>query len=607
MALNEMALAGVGASIALFKVVQLILGIYSNIYVNNSELYPPQANITDIDSFDFIIVGAGSAGCVLANRLTEVSDWSVLLIEAGDYPAAISNQPAFPFLVSNSDVDWKRYSVDDGFSSQARRTKSIRLSSGKMVGGSSGANFMFYVRGNKADFDDWVAEGNEGWDWETVSYYYKKSEGMRDEAILNSSSSYLHNTDGYLGVTRLNWPEETKPYFDAFRENGREILLDTNGSPQNGYSQPQMTIDKGIRQSTAVAFIRPIKDRKNLNILTNTMARKVILDENNKAIGVEIKLADGTIKNVMARKEIILSAGSYISPQLLMLSGVGPSDHLKEMDIEVKVESPQVGQNSEDHPIVLVTLTGKENPKSVTKNLQLFNHLETFGGPVLMGHQALNKQQTYPDYQAIGFPLPAAGLLSTIMCSHMFDLEDHICAALIEATLYKEHLTTCISLQHPHSRGQIKLQSNDPEDPPLIYTGYFNDERDLETFASSVEDFLTILNTTMFREMNSEVVNMDVRQCNHLEFGSHDYWKCFVKNTAGTEWHTSSTCRMGREGLGVVNERLQVYGVKNLRIADASVIPHITSCNINAPTIMIGEKAADMIKEDHNIAVSRVN
>lgn len=218
-----------------------------------------------------------------------------------------------------------------------------------MLGGSSGANYMFYVRGNKADYDSWAQQGNEGWDWDNVIEYFKKRERLKDHTILNSSSADLHNTNGYLGITRPIFPEITKDYFEAFKENGHEILVDTNGHQQIGYSAPTFTIDNHIRQSTANAFLSTIRERTNFYVLKNTMVRKIVFDDSKNAIGVEVTLPDSRTIKVMVRKEVIVSAGAVNSPQLLMLSGIGPENHLKEMNIDVLLDSPNVGDNLQDH------------------------------------------------------------------------------------------------------------------------------------------------------------------------------------------------------------------------------------------------------------------
>ncbi|KAG6460212.1 oxygen-dependent choline dehydrogenase [Manduca sexta] len=588
------------------KVLLPLLELFSVAIVSLSSwkygapLYPQHATVNDGQSFDFVIVGAGSAGCVVANRLTEISNWTVLLVEAGDDPPSIAYSPGASVLTSTYLPDWDYYTVDDGFSSQARKTKNIRMNRGKMLGGSSSLNYMFYVRGNRFDYESWAAAGNEEWDWDTATKYFIKSERLNDFGILNSKSASLHNTKGYLGVTRPLWEAETAVFYDAFKEQGYNILVDTNGHQQLGYSAPTYTIDQGFRQSTALAFLAPIKDRKNLHILKNTVARKVIFD-NKRAVGVELKTPDG-ITNVIARKEVILSAGAINSPQILMLSGVGPKEHLQEMNIDVVADSPNVGENLQDHILIPILMTGDESISSIANNLNTIYHFDKFPVPAMVGFAAINKSQTYPDYQVTTVPLPTASILPTIMCSQIFMLDDGICTEMATAGTTRETLFTLLTYLHPESRGKIKLKSSNPDDNPLIHTGYYSKESDLDKFAKCVEDFITVTNTSYFRSVNSEVVDLGVRQCDNFVFGSHGYWMCYVLNVAGTQYHPVGTCAMGLEG--VVDARLKVRGVSNLRVVDASVMPSITSGNINAPVIMIAEKASDMIKVDNGVLKS---
>ncbi|CAD0200058.1 unnamed protein product [Chrysodeixis includens] len=584
------------------RVLQVaIVGLSS---LNRSVIYPPHANVQDGQTFDFIIVGAGTAGCVLANRLTEVAEWQVLLIEAGDDPPDAANSPGLSALVMQVLPDWNYYTVDDGYSSQALKAKSIKNIRGKMLGGSGSINFMYHIRGNKEDYDSWARDGNEGWNWDNVTNYFKKSERLLDDEIMTSDSASLHSTKGVIGITRPDWDFKTREYFDAFKEKGHKLLVDPNGREQLGMSTPTFNAAYNFRQSTANVFLSPIKDRKNLHVLKNTVARKLIINQDKRVTGVELKLPEGNVIKVNAKQEVVLSAGAINSPQLLMLSGVGPKEHLKEKGIDVVLNSPNVGKNLHDHPFLIVSLTSKKNLVSVVENTASLGYLDRLPVPNFMGFVALNKSQKYPDYQISAIPMHTAAILAPFICTSTLEYNDASCIALAAATKQRESLFAFITLLHPESRGKILLKTSNPDDPPLIYSGYFGNKNDIENYAKYVEDYVSVINTTYFREWESEIVDMKVSQCAGLEFLSHEYWKCYVLNMASTHFHATGTCGMGVAGKGVVDERLRLRGLSGLRVADASIMPSITSGNTNAPVVMIAEKASDMIKIDHGISVS---
>lgn len=497
--------------------------------------------------------------------------------------------PSFP--------DWDYYTMNDGVTGRGHDTGTVHQTSGKMLGGSSSVNYMFYVRGNKADYHEWAALGNEGWDWDSVLPYFKKSERLNSVRIAKSESSSLHGTRGYLGVSRPAWKKQTEKYFQAFRELGHNTLEDINGHEQLGYSVPSYTIDK-LRQSTAFAFITPIKDRPNLFILKNTVARKVILD-GKRAVGVEVQESSGDIKTVKAGREIILSAGAVNSPHLLMLSGIGPKDHLEEMGIKTLLDSPNVGANLQDHIIVPVMLTGENSTTlSIADDIEALRNMNRFPASTIMGHAALLKNQTFPDYQVTAFPFKRGTIFPTLMCSNIFRWNDETCIALADST-DRETLFALITFLHPKSRGKVRLKSNDPRDKPLIFADHFSNREDVTKYARCLADYTSVVNTKYFKDVESKIVDLNVEQCRSVPFASQEYWECYVLNLVASQYHLSGTCAMG----GVVDSRLLVKGVEGLRVADASVMPKIVSGNTYAAVVMIAEKAADMIKVDNGESV----
>ncbi|CAH0590547.1 unnamed protein product [Chrysodeixis includens] len=571
--------------VADINIVQAALSVLGTLQLT-AFLWPQQAQVQDGACFDFIIVGAGAAGSVIANRLTELENVSVLLIEAGGDPPTESVVPGLLIYMKNSSVDWNYLSEDDGYSYQYHKGQRAEITRGKMLGGTSSINYMAYTRGNYHDFDTWAEiTGDEGWNWDNVLPYFIKSENYVDPILLSTPDSYFHGTDGYLGVTRY-YNEEAIDYFKAFAEKGDRTVLDINGATPLGYTEIMFNIKDRVRQSTAQAFLNPIKDRPNLFVLKNTLVSKILFDENKNAIGVEAILENGKIVQYGAHKEVIVSGGAINTPQILMLSGIGPESHLKSKQIEVISDLP-VGQTLQDHVgVTLVHAMGPLTPPPPADP-------GTFPTPLLVGFTALNQSQGYADYQTLSFilndptPLPQ-------FCSFFFHYYDEICQQLSDETAGREHFFSVLYVMSPESRGKILLKSKDPKEYPLIYTGYYSDDGDLNKHVEYIKDFAQVQLSKFFRSVNAELIVPTFCGCGEND-GSDEFWKCYAYCMMVQGYHFAGSCSMG----AVVDSRLNVFGVQRLRVADASVMPKITRANTNTATIMIGERVADMIKEDH--------
>ncbi|KAJ0174331.1 hypothetical protein K1T71_010477 [Dendrolimus kikuchii] len=548
-------------------------------------LWPQQAQVYDGDYFDFIVIGAGTAGSVIASRLTEIPDVTVLLVEAGEDPPIQSMLPALNSYMKNTPYNWNITSKKDGYTSQCRKRKYIQLNGGRMLGGSSSINYNVYTRGSVYDYDRMAAAANDScWNWSGVLPYFKKSEKLTDEKILRSRYGSFHGTDGCMGVKRY-YNMATENYLKSFAELDNNIVLDVNGNESMGYTETMFTIANETRQSTAYSFLTKAKDRPNLYLLKNTRVIKITFDGNNVATGVMLLRGDNTTLTVKATKEVILSAGAVYSPQLLMLSGIGPARHLICKRIKVIADLP-VGERFQNHVYIIVAIKThkiKDKPEPPNPHETPLPHIS--------GYVSLDKKLNYPQYQSLNFIInnPTTFLR---FCVLNYEFEDEICQSMYDQIDGREIMLTELNLLHPESEGKILLRDKNPLSNPLISVGYYSKKTDLKQHISFLKDFLQVINTTYFKNVKAEMI-LPKSKCKNLQ--GDEYWECYALCLMGAEHHYTGTCAMG----AVVDNRLKVYSVKNLRVADAGVIPYVIGANTAAAAVMVGEKAADIIKEDH--------
>lgn len=516
--------------------------------------------------YDYIIVGAGSAGCVLANRLSQNPNNTVLLLEAGGPDNGREFQvPLLGWSLQNSDADWA-YRTEPQSGMHGR---SIPWPRGKALGGSSSINAMIYIRGHRQCYDDWAALSNDGWGFDNVLPYFKKSEHY----FLGEND--FHATGGELHVANPRDPNPLSCAFvDAALEFGLPANNDFNGRSQSGVGFYQLTQKDGRRCSTSVAFLHPILHRPNLTVQTQAQATRLLFD-GHCVTGVAY-LQDGQPQKADARREVILCGGAINSPQLLLLSGIGPGRHLQALNVPVLVDLPGVGQNLQDHLDVPVVLHAREpislRPHSPTAEIE-YRHFQK-GDLTSNGPEAGGFVRTRPD-----LPMP--------------DLQYHFSpssrAELADPAVYPNAFIIWPGLLLPESRGHIELRSPDPLAQPLIQPNYLADERDIEVLLYGLKQAREIFQTNAFLPFIDRVI------LPHPEITADNDLRDYIRQTATTIYHPVGTCKMGVDPTAVVDPQLKVHGVEGLRVADASIMPTIINGNTNAPAIMIGEKAAEMI------------
>lgn len=542
--------------------------------------------------YDFIVVGGGSAGAVVASRLSDIPEWKVLLLEAGPDEPPGAEVPSMVAMFLGTDIDWQ-YQTTNEMNACLSTGGSCSWPRGKNLGGTSVHNGMMYKRGQAKDFDNWVAMGNPGWGWRDVLPHFMCSENNTE---INRVGRKYHSTGGLLTVERFPWkPAIVDDILAAAVERGYSISEDLNGDQITGFSVAQTTSKNGVRVSSAAAFLRPFRHRRNLHIALNATVTKIII-ENQKAVGVQF-YQDGELRVARATKEVIASGGAVNSPQLLLLSGIGPKEHLQAVNVTVVKDLPGVGENLHNH--VSHTLSWTINQP----NLYDLNWAAA---------------TEYISFQK--GPMASTGLSQlTGMLPSLYTTPDHpdiqlffggyqaACATTgeIGATMNDNGRSISISptMTQPRSKGNLRLASNDPLAKPIIWGNYLSDPMDMAILIQGIEIALSLANSSAMAKYNMTLNINPLPACSGYTPLSKDYWACVVRQDTGPENHQAGSCKMGppHDPMAVVDNRLRVYGIKNLRVADASIMPQVTSSNTAAPSMMIGEKAAAYIKSDWGV------
>ncbi|KAF7493852.1 Glucose dehydrogenase -like protein [Sarcoptes scabiei] len=573
-----------------------------------------------LDRYDFIVVGSGTAGSILAGRLTENPDWNVLVLEAGGPQTITTDTPSFARQEVSSEVDWGYRTISQLPNAGLAFDGHVAIPRGKVVGGSHNLNYLVYSRGNRKDFDTWSQKfGATGWSYKEVLPYFLRSENNTDVKIVAADPDY-HSITGNVPIYTPHSPDGIITLFkDTLIARGVP-LIDQNGPSQIGINYFQQTIfpENSTRATTASVFLEPNINRRNLQVLTDAFVTKILFNRTDDgllvAIGVEYHHQNQTSR-VYADREVLLSAGSINSPQLLMLSGIGPRAHLQQFGLETLIDLP-VGFNLKDH--ILVPLDYEIlNSSLVTSGIDwtldnMYRNFINGSGPLslfplvyMYFNSRLNSELDWPDLQIDFNVNPLSSNLESLVQPYSERYRDKWRQYYRPYLEKRQRLNVLCFHYRPRSSGRLTLRSSNPYDHPIIDTRYLTDSYDIESMIEVIATGLEIAEMEPLRQY-VRLYRQPIPGCELCPDEPNlakcrSYLECYARTLTTTVGHQVGTCRMGfNRNDSVVNPRLLVHGTKNLRVIDGSIFPIITNGNTNAPIMMIAERAIDLIKDDHH-------
>lgn len=565
--------------------------------VNNEEIFPDKADnafdeVKDFGDFDYIIVGAGTAGSIVAKKLAD-HKFKTLLIEAGGNETDFTDIPAMFRQLQFTEHNWGYYTTPQKYACQGMINKQCAFPRGKVMGGTSTIGGLTYARGNKIDQDLWSEYGIEDWTWEDVLPYYKLSENYVEE--LGDNAEEYHGFIGPIPIDLAKPAHYLESIFLSANKEIYDVTDDINGPNYMAAGKVQFMKKNGRRVSSAKAYLTPLPD--NLMITLHSYVYKVLLDEYKMATGV-LFMKNGQRYHAQAKLEVILSGGSINTPQLLMLSGIGPKSELEKHGIPVIADLP-VGENLVGH-VGFHGIQIQSDTKLYDKNKTITQHIceyQQSGTGTLaniaidgMAYLSTVEETDYPDVEVF---LSSRGELN-VTTNNEWNLDE---ATLNEYTPPHNELEyvfrIAVLVIKAHSKGTVTLKSSNPKDFPLINTNSLSDERDIEIIYKGIKYVMKLLKSKAFKDINARLLKRVLPACKNTKYLSKEYWYCMIKHVSGTANHPVGTCRIGDDG--VVDNQLKVRGIGSLRIADLSVAPRVNSLHTNALALAIGERAADFV------------